>query len=236
MKSRLFFVRQKLPSLLTLLTFTAAAMAPQAGAAEEMKHHHHAGHAPMQMQETTAVNAMEDHSQHMQAIESMNNHDYRRRVDNYTLPSLELVDMHGKTVRLDEVLNTDQPLMVNFIYTSCTTICPILSATFSSAQQQMGEEAEPVKWVSISIDPEYDTPERLREYAKRFDADANWQFITGDVEQIIELQKAFNVYFGSKANHKPVTLMRAGRDQPWVRIEGLTSGAELVAEYRQIAR
>ncbi len=236
MKSTLLSVRKKMPSFVSLITITAAAIAAQAGAAEEMNHHHHDGHAPMQIQETTAVNTMEDHSQHMQAIQSMKNHDYRRHVDNYTLPSLELVDMHGKTLRMDEVLNTDQPLMVNFIYTSCTTICPILSATFSSAQQQMGEEAEPVKWVSISIDPEYDTPERLREYAQRFDAGANWQFITGEVEQIIELQKAFNVYFGSKANHKPVTLMRAGRDQSWVRIEGLTSGAELVAEYRQIAR
>lgn len=216
----------------TLLSAVLAVLASQAGAAQEMQHHNHANHE--RMTETTAVSTTEDHSQHMQAIKSMNNHDYRRSVDDYALPALELLDMNGNKISLDEVLNIDQPMMVNFIYTSCTTICPILSATFSSAQQQMGTAAEPVKWVSISIDPEYDTPERLREYAQRFQAGANWQFITGGVEQIVALQKAFGVYFGSKANHKPVTLMRAGRNHQWVRLEGLTSGAELVAEYHRI--
>lgn len=224
-------------SLATLLALAGAAIGSQAGAAQEMHHHNHGEHhAPMHMQETASHGAMEDHSQHLQAMESMKDQDYLRSVEEYRLPSLKLVDMHGATVPVEEVLNSDQPLMVNFIYTSCNTICPILSATFSSAQQQMGETGKPVKWVSFSIDPEYDTPARLREYAQRFHAGDNWQFITGDMDQIIALQKAFDVYFGSKANHKPVTLMRAGKDQPWVRLEGLTSGAELVAEYRQIAK
>lgn len=235
MKCTLSVVHNKKPSLVSLFVVTLAALSSQAGVAQEMPHHNHANHSPMPMQEAAAPSAMEDHSHHMKALQSMGNHDYRRSVDQYTLPALELVDMHGNSVQIEQVLDTDQPLMVNFIYTSCTTICPILSATFSSAQQQMGEAAAPVNWISISIDPEYDTPARLREYAKRFQAGANWQFITGEAAQIIALQKAFGVYFGSKANHKPVTLMRAGRDQPWVRLEGLTSGAELVAEYHQIA-
>lgn len=232
MKSTLSVVQ----SPVSLLVFTLAALSSQAGVAQEMSHHNHANHAPMQMQETAAPSAMEDHSHHMKALQSMGNQDYRRSVDQYTLPALDLIDMHGDSVSIDEALNTDEPLMVNFIYTSCTTICPIMSATFSQAQKQMGEASKPIKWVSISIDPEYDTPARLREYAERFHADSNWQFITGDIERIITLQKAFNVYNGSKMNHKPVTLLRAGRDQPWVRLDGLTSGAELVSEYQQLAQ
>lgn len=222
--------------LIALLAVTAASLSNQTNASPEMPQHGHDNHASIHMNETMAVNAAEDHSHHMQAMKSMNSHGYSRSMDNYELPPLELKDTDGKTIRLEKLLNTDQPLMVNFIYTSCTTICPILSATFSQAQQQMGEAAKGVKWLSFSIDPEYDTPSRLREYAKRFHAGSNWQFITGNAEQIISLQKAFGVYFGSKANHKPVTLMRAGPKQPWVRLEGLTSGAELVAEYRKIAR
>lgn len=230
-------VHQKPSFLISLLTFMGTLLSAQAGASEAMPLHHHGDHqTQMQKQEPVSMSAMEDHSQHMRAMESMKNQDYLRSVEEYDMPSLKLVDMNGKTVLVDEVLNSDQPMMVNFIYTSCTTICPILSATFSSAQHQMGEAAKPVKWISISIDPEYDTPARLREYAQRFHANDNWQFITGELDQIIALQKAFGVYFGSKANHKPVTLMRAGRDKPWVRLEGLTSGAELVAEYQQIAQ
>lgn len=228
---------------LALLTLCAAGLSIQATAAQALHHHSHDKHEMMKIQETTATSTkqshsmhMEDHSSHMQAIKTMKSQKYKRSLDNYTLPSLELVDMHGNQVNLSKILDTDQPVMVNFIYTSCTTICPLLSATFSQAQQQMGESAQPVKWVSFSIDPEYDTPARLREYASRFQADSNWHFITGNVENIVTVQKAFNTYFGSKANHKPVTFMRAGRNQPWVRLEGLTSGAELVAEYQQITR
>lgn len=228
--------RKKL-SLTAMLALIGVALSCQVGAAEEMHHQSHGNnHASMQMHEMAAMSGMEDHSQHMQAMKSMQNQEYLRSVEDYALPNLQLVDMNGNTVLLDEVLNSDQPMMVNFIYTSCTTICPILSATFSSAQHQMGKASEPVKWVSFSIDPEYDTPARLREYAQRFHAGDNWQFFTGDLDQIIALQKAFNVYFGSKSNHKPVTFLRAGRDKPWVRLEGLTSSTELVAEYRQISQ
>ena len=219
-------------AIATALTVGVVTFSGQSAAAQEMDHSSHAMHHNMQEHEA----GMEDHSQHMQALQSMQNQDYQRSVGEYNLPQLELVDMHGDSVSIDEMLNTDEPLMVNFIYTSCTTICPIMSATFSQAQKRMGEAAKPIKWVSISIDPEYDTPARLREYAERFHADSNWQFITGDIERIITLQKAFNVYNGSKMNHKPVTLLRAGRDQPWVRLDGLTSGAELVSEYQQLAQ
>lgn len=225
-------IRLSLPATLAI---SIMALATQASVAQEIDHSTHAMHQQMHNHESTMNAGKEDHSQHMKAMMSAGSQDYRRSVTHYTLPELNLVDMHGKSVDLDEVLNTDQPLMVNFIYTSCTTICPIMSATFSHAQRQMGETSKPVKWVSISIDPEYDTPARLRDYAKRFHAGSNWQFITGDVDRIITLQKALGVYYGSKMNHKPVTLLRAGRDQPWVRLDGFTSGAELVAEYHQIA-
>jgi len=234
-----------LPAALAIGFMTCSASVT---AAENMDHHAHSMHQMHQqgaavatampdhsqhMQHQGAA-AMEDHSQHMQALEQ--NQKYQRSVNSYRLPEMELVDMHGSAVTLDELLNTDQPLVVNFIFTSCTTICPIMSATFSQAQKRMGEEAKPVRWVSISIDPEYDTPERLRDYASHFHADSNWHFITGEMDRIVRLQKAFGVFFGSKANHKPVTLLRAGRDKPWVRLEGITSGAELVAEYRQLAQ
>jgi len=225
-----------LPSLISAaLAFGVMTSTATAGMAESMGTQDHAMH---QMQHHGAMMgaSMEDHSQHMQAMKAMQQQKYQRSVGTYSLPAMELTDMHGDAVNIDELLDTDQPLVVNFIFTSCTTICPIMSATFSQAQKKLGDDAKPVRWVSISIDPEYDTPARLREYADRFHAKENWHFITGNLERIIQLQKAFHVYNGSKMNHKPVTLLRAGRGQPWVRLEGLTSGSELVAEYRQIAQ
>lgn len=194
----------------------------------DMGHDHamHAAHAAPQPV------AMDNHEHHMQA---MNQAGYQRAVVRYSLPSLQLTDSHGQAVDLAQLFDTDQPLAVNFIFTSCTTICPIMSATFAQAQRQLGVDAREIQWISVSIDPEYDTPERLRAYAQQLDAGPNWHFLTGNLSSIVALQKAFAVYRGDKMNHAPTTLLRAGRHQPWVRLDGLTSSAELVQEYRQLA-
>ena len=89
--------------------------------------------------------------------------------------------------------------------------------------------------VSVSIDPEHDTPERLREYARRFNAGPQWQFLTGDLDDMIAIQKAFDVYRGNKMNHEPTTLLRRAEGGPWVRLDGLASAAAIVDEYGQLS-
>ena len=66
--------------------------------------------------------------------------------------------------------------------------------------------------VSISIDPEYDTPEALNAYARRFDAGPQWEFLTGSLDDSIAVQKAFDADRGDKMNHAPLTLFRATPD------------------------
>ena len=87
--------------------------------------------------------------------------------------------------------------------------------------------------ISITIDPEQDTPERLKEYAGRFKAGSGWQFLTGSIDDIITTQKAFDAYKGDKMNHVTLSFIRSAADGPWVRLEGFTSAAEVVSEYRQ---
>jgi protein SCO1/2 len=158
---------------------------------------------------------------------------YRRSIHRYPVPEVTLVDMDGAEVFLPEVLNGDSPTMMNFIFTSCTTICPVMSMTFSKSQERLAAELDDMKMISISIDPEYDTPERLREYAKRLRAGAQWRFLTGSRGDIVAVQNAFDAYRGSKMSHEPFTLLRASADGPWVRLDGFASAAELVAEYRR---
>jgi protein SCO1/2 len=88
--------------------------------------------------------------------------------------------------------------------------------------------------VSISIDPEYDTPARLQNYAKRYKAGPEWQFLTGDLDTIMAVQQAFDAYRGDKMSHEPLTFLRASPRGPWVRIEGFASASELVREYREL--
>ena len=91
-------------------------------------------------------------------------------------------------MRLPSVLDAPGPVVLQFIFTTCPSICPMMTSTLSGAQGEMGEGA---RLVSISIDPEFDTPARLREYAKRFKAGPRWRFLTGGRDDVIAVQKAF---------------------------------------------
>ena len=134
-------------------------------------------------------------------------------------------------------LDDGRPVLLDFIYTTCTTICPVMSQTFAEVQKRLGSEASKVKMMSVSIDPEEDTPARLTEYAKRYRAGGQWSFYTGTVEASIAVQRAFNVYRGDKMNHAPVTLYRAAPGQPWIRMDGfVTPGAVLAEVPAQIAQ
>ncbi|KVZ52654.1 hypothetical protein WL18_29430 [Burkholderia ubonensis] len=152
----------------------------------------------------------------------------------YALPPVELVRDDGKTVSLVDELNDGRPVILTFIYTSCTTICPMISQTLERLQGELGSDRDKVHVVSISIDPEEDTPARLRAYAARFDAGPEWQHYTGTVDASIAAQRAFNVYRGDKMNHAPVAFLRAAPGRQWMRIDGFATPSELLAAYRDV--
>ena len=172
-----------------------------------------------------------DHSQHMAM---MNQKGYSRKEVTYQLPDVKLIDQYGNKISTATLLEGEDPVMLNFIFTSCTTICPVLSATFSQVQKQYNSELAGVKMVSISIDPEYDTPARLKDYAQRYNAQQDWTFLTGDLDTVVELLNAFDAYRGDKMSHTPLTFLRQSNTSPWLRLEGFTSAGELIKEYQTL--
>ena len=155
-----------------------------------------------------------------------------RTLATYTLPNLTMLDQNGDAISVQELLSADKPTLVNFIFTTCTAICPVMSATFAQVQQQLGEDRDKVLMVSVSIDPEQDTPRALADYAERFEAGPQWTFLTGSLEDSIAVQKSFDAYRGDKMNHAPLTLLRGRPDAQWVRYDGFASAADLVKESR----
>jgi protein SCO1 len=155
-----------------------------------------------------------------------------RSTTDYVIPDVKLVREDGKTVLLSQELSDGRPVVMNFIYTTCTTICPLTSQTFSELQSKLGAHRDAVHLVSISVDPEQDTPARLRDYAKKFGAGPEWKFYTGTPAASIAAQKAFNVYRGDKMNHAPVTLVRTAPGKPWVRLDGFATSDQMLREIR----
>ena len=157
------------------------------------------------------------------------NADVRRSEVHYAIPNVTLVRDDGKSVALPAELDDGRPVVLNFIYTSCTTICPLSSQIFEQFQQALGKD-EPVHLVSLSIDPEQDTPARLRKYAAQFHAMPGWDHYSGTLASMVAVQTAFNVFRGDKMSHTPITLMRAAPGKPWVRFDGFARADDLMAE------
>lgn len=161
---------------------------------------------------------------------------YTKSVHSYPLPDVMVVREDGTEVSFPDDLDDGRPVILNFIYTTCTAICPMLSQTFAAFQDKLGEEASEVHMVSVSIDPDQDTPERLLAYAKRYHAGPQWTHYTGTVEASIDIQKAFQAYYVDKMNHRPVVFMRAAPGEPWLRLDGFTSPDDLIKEYKALAK
>ena len=88
--------------------------------------------------------------------------------------------------------------------------------------------------ISISIDPEYDTPEKLKQYAERFRAREGWTFLTGDLDTVIEVLSAFDAYRGDKMNHTPLALISIPGASSWIRLEGFANAGDLMNEYQAL--
>jgi protein SCO1 len=157
-----------------------------------------------------------------------------RTVAHYRIPDVELVRDDARKVRLDAEINDGRPVVLAFIYTSCTTVCPLTSQTLATLQDKLGAARDRVHIISISIDPEQDTPARLREYAQTFRAGPEWQHYTGTLAASQVAQRAFDVYRGNKMDHSPATLIRSTPGGEWVRIDGFATADQLLAELPEL--
>jgi len=105
-------------------------------------------------------------------------------------PNVSLVTQDGKPVRFFEDLIRGRVVAINFIYTGCAQACPLETARLREVQKILGDRVgRDVFFYSISIDPEHDTPEVLKAYAKQFDAGPGWTFLTGKEADITKLRK-----------------------------------------------
>jgi protein SCO1/2 len=153
-----------------------------------------------------------------------------RSIAYYVSPPIEMVRADGKRVVLARELDDGRPVVLDFIYTSCTSICPLSSQTFAALQERLGPERDRVHLVSISIDPEEDTPARLTKYSQHVNAGPQWQFYTGTVTASLAVQNAFGAYSGDKMSHTPLTLVRVAPGKPWVRLAGFATVGDLINE------
>ena len=153
------------------------------------------------------------------------------------IPDVEVLDQDGNVRHFYTDLIKGKTVAVNFIFTNCTTICPPLGATFARVQRELGEKVgKDVYFISVSVDPLTDTPERLKAWGAKFKAGPGWTFVTGNKQDIDRLLRALGASTARREDHTPSVLIgNDGRDV-WTRTYGLANTTQMVTLLKEAAQ
>ena len=143
------------------------------------------------------------------------------------IPDVEVLDQDGKARHFYSDLIKGKTVAINFIFTNCTTICPPLGATFARVQRELADKD--VQFISVSVDPLTDTPERLKAWGAKFKAGAGWTFVTGNKEEIDQLLRALGASAARREDHTPSVIIGNDAKDVWTRTYGLARTTQMVS-------
>ena len=135
--------------------------------------------------------------------------------------NLELIDQDGQTVRFFDDVLKDKVVVINFIFTNCDGACPLMTHKLSLVRDRMeGQIADPLQFVSLSIDPERDTPAAMKEFAKSHHADHDgWVFLTGKPENLEYIIKRLGQFTDDVEAHSTMMLAGNVNTAHWIKIQ-----------------
>jgi len=138
------------------------------------------------------------------------------------VPNVPVVTHNGRTLNFYDDLIKDKIVVLSFIYTSCKDICPLATARLGEAQDRLGDRVgRDVFFYSISIEPERDTPESLKQYAEAFHAGPGWLFLTGLPEDIKLIRDKFGDRRPDLIDHRNDIVLGNGATEEWQRENAL---------------
>jgi cytochrome oxidase Cu insertion factor (SCO1/SenC/PrrC family) len=145
------------------------------------------------------------------------------------IPDVSVRDQDGKRLSFYTDLVKGKTVAINFIFTTCTTICPPLAATFARVQRELGERVgRDAHLISISVDPVTDTPERLKSWGEKFHAGQGWTLVTGNKPDIDRLLNALATSITNKNDHSPTVIIINDIHGLVIRTYGLAKPSQLV--------
>lgn len=152
-----------------------------------------------------------------------------------TVADAPLVDQDGTQARFRTDVIADRIVVVDFVYTTCATVCPVLSSVFARVQHRLGERLGRDLWlVSVSLDPVRDTPARLKGYAARYGAGPHWKWLTGKQEDVEQVLKGLGAYTPNFSAHVPMVLVGDARSGSWTRLNGFPAEERIVAKVDEL--
>ncbi|MGR9073454.1 MAG: SCO family protein [Gammaproteobacteria bacterium] len=154
---------------------------------------------------------------------------------NIELSKANLVNQFGDTVDLYDDVFEDRIVAVDFVFTSCATICPLITAIFSKLQQQLdADNADEIRLATFSLNPVNDTPAKLHKYSERFNNGPDWMWLTGEKQTINQLLNEFGVYSADFTSHPPIVFVGDAKRGLWTRFNGLPSPEQIKTRIHQL--
>jgi protein SCO1/2 len=140
-----------------------------------------------------------------------------------------LVDQDGQELMFVSDVIGDNIVVMDFVYTTCTTICPVLSALFTQVQGKLGDAVgDEVMLVSMSVDPVRDTPQRLKAYSAKHRAGEGWLWLTGPKADVDDVLTGLGAYTSNFEDHPSMVLIGDGRTGEWKRLFGFPNPDRVV--------
>lgn len=144
-----------------------------------------------------------------------------------SIPDVEVIDQDGKRIRFYSDLVKDKVVIVSFVFTTCALVCPMQGKSLSKLQFALGERlGKDIHLVSVSTDPEGDTPERLKSWGSQFGARPGWTLVTGKKSEIDKVTMALTGAPADKGKHSPVVFVGSDKTGRWIRAYGLGEPAK----------
>lgn len=184
---------------------------------------------------SSSVAAAEDHSHHHHPPPQQQAAEKPAAVQ-VKYADTALLDQSGKQVKLKSDVFGDKLVVIDFAYTSCTTVCPVLTALLAQVQTQLGERVgKEVQLVTITVDPARDTPARLKEYAAKHGVKPGWTWLTGPTGTVNDVLKGFGAYAPNFEDHPPLVLVGDARSGNWTRFFGFSDPKDIVAKVDELS-
>lgn len=158
-----------------------------------------------------------------------------KQASRVVVPDAAVLNQDGKPINFYADLVRGKIVAVNFIFSTCQEVCPMQGESMAKLQAALGNRVgKEVNLISVSLDPETDSPERLKAWGKMFGAGTGWTFVTGEKKEIDKIIKAFTGGSTGKGEHTALVIIGDESRGEWIRAYGLTEPSRLVRLIDQV--
>ncbi len=156
------------------------------------------------------------------------------KIATQSIADVNVITQADRSVRFYSDLVKGRLVAVNFVFTDCGTVCPLMGLRYAQLQNLLGALASDVSLLSISIDPLTDTPARLAQWSQKFGAKPGWTLVTGGKADIDTLVKSLGSSAVDPASHSPLLIVIDDKHGgPWQRLDGLAEPTTIARILRE---